>query len=347
MEKAKQLPSGTWRIRVYVRKEADGKKVYKTFTASSKAEVELKAAQFANSPDRVSPDNITVKDAIERYIEGNEAELSPSTVRGYIKDLRALQPLHHIKIKKLRSHDIQMYIKEQQLDGKSPKSITNRCSLLKKALKYNHIDVTQFDIKLPKVKIKKGYAPASEDVAKLYEAANRKMKICIFLAAKHSLRRGEIPALTYGDLEGNRLHIHADIVQDKDNKWIYKDHPKTDESNRFVYLSDEELKLIGTGFPNQPIVDIVPSSIGTSYYNLKKKLGLMHIRFHDFRVYFASASAAANIPERYAASMGGWKEGSTVLRDHYRKPIKTMEEKYAMKLNQKMDEYFNGIENIG
>lgn len=36
MAKAKKLPSGSWRVNQYVGKDADGKRVYKSFTADSK-----------------------------------------------------------------------------------------------------------------------------------------------------------------------------------------------------------------------------------------------------------------------------------------------------------------------
>ena len=43
--KAKKLPSGNWRVRLYVGKE-DGKPKYKSFTASTKKEAEFAAAQY-------------------------------------------------------------------------------------------------------------------------------------------------------------------------------------------------------------------------------------------------------------------------------------------------------------
>jgi hypothetical protein len=59
------------------------------------------------------------------------------------------------------------------------------------------------------------------------------------------------------------------------------------------------------------------------------------------RVFFASASAAAGIPETYVAKQGGWKEGSKAMHDHYMKAIPSMEEKFYEKYNEDMDKFFN------
>ena len=47
MPKAKKLPSGSWRCRVYSYTDADGKKHQESFTAPTKAEAEMMAAEYA------------------------------------------------------------------------------------------------------------------------------------------------------------------------------------------------------------------------------------------------------------------------------------------------------------
>lgn len=55
-------------------------------------------------------------------------------------------------------------------------------------------------------------APENGQIKALYDNASHKMKISIALAAFHSLRRGEIASLKYGDIQGNTLYIHSDMV---------------------------------------------------------------------------------------------------------------------------------------
>lgn len=331
MPNAKKLPSGNWRCRVYSYTDQDGKKHYESFTASTKQQAEMLASKFSNSADRKRAADITVKDAIDQYIEANKDVLSPSTILGYSRLKKRLESLYAIKIRKLTSNDIQCWIGEMTKKGLSPKTMSNDYSLLRSSLVFSGLDVN-FSIHFPKAQKKRKFAPENEQIIALYNSAPRKMKIAIALAAHHSLRRGEISAIKYKDLTGNVLYIHSDVVQGV-NGWVHKEIPKTETSNRNVYLSDEELELIGQGDPEQYIVGLLPSSIGTNFSNIRKRVGLEHIRFHDLRVYFASISVAMGMSETTLAHLGGWREGSAVLRDHYKKSIQSIDEGYAKKMN--------------
>ena len=66
MAKAKKLPSGNWRCRVYSHTDYRGKKIYESFTASTKQQAEMLAAQFANQIDRKRVDDLTVKESVEQ-----------------------------------------------------------------------------------------------------------------------------------------------------------------------------------------------------------------------------------------------------------------------------------------
>ena len=339
MAKAKKLPSGNWRCRVYSYTNSEGKKIYESFTASTKQEAEMMAAKFSNSSDKKRASDITVSEAINNYLNSNDSTLSPSTIGGYMSDAKRLEPLGHIKIRKLTSNDIQNFIKELNKRGLAPKTVTNTYSLLRSSLRFSHREI-DFTIHLPKAKKELVYAPENEQIVALYNNASHKLKIAIALAARHSLRRGEISALKFGDIKGNTIYVHADMVRDRKKKcWVYKEIPKTEVSNRTVYLTKKELDLIGTGRSDDYILGLVPGSIGTNFHNLKHKLGLGDIRFHDLRVYFASISAAMGIPEIYTSHHGGWKEGSRVLHEHYQKPIASIDEGYANKLN----DYFESM----
>ena len=121
--------------------------------------------------------------------------------------------------------------------------------------------------------------------------------------------------------------------------WVHKEIPKTDSSNRNIYLSDIEVETIGKGAPEDYIVPMTPGALEMKFFRLKKRLGLEHIRLHDLRVYFASISAVMGIPEVYTAHHGGWQEGSTVLKKHYQKTIASIDEGYAKKMN----DYFESM----
>lgn len=342
MAKAKKLPSGMWRCLVYSHTDAAGKRKYESFTASTKADAEMQASKFAASRDRIRAQDLTVEEAVKKYIESNEAVLSPSTIAGYLSDYKRMKPIYKLRIRKISTDDIQNFISGLTLDY-SPKTIKNTYGTLHKVLVYFDPQAT-FNVKLPKhtkKQVRKNkYAPSDDDVLTLFTNASRKLQLAIALAAFHSFRRGEISALKYKDLDGNRLHVHADLVQDKDNKWIYKDYPKTDESDRFATLPDYLVKFIGEGDPDDYIVGWMPGTISKRFYDLKKELGI-DIRFHDLRHYFASVSAILQIPDIYTASFGGWKPDGTVMKEVYQNKIIDMEKAYNKKLNDHFENLYN------
>ena len=83
MPTARKLPSGSWRCRVYSYTDTDGKKHQESFTAPTKAQAEMLAAEYAANKHRRARHDITVGEAIDGYIAAKEPVLSPSTIRGY------------------------------------------------------------------------------------------------------------------------------------------------------------------------------------------------------------------------------------------------------------------------
>ena len=341
MATAKKLPSGNWRVRVYSHTTPDGKKHYESFTASTKQQAEMMAAKFANDNDRKRADDLTVKEAVQNYIEYNKESLSPATIYGYTNDAKRLECIGNVRIRKITSKDVQSLISDLTRQGFSPKTIRNTYGTLRSALTFAGVD-QNFMIHLPSTVKKPKTSPESEQIELLYSHASKKMKIAIALAAFHSLRRGEIAALKYGDIKGNTLFIHSDMVYGVDKKWHYKDVPKTDASFRTVYLPQELLDLIGTGHPDEYILGVQPNTIGQNFIKLKKRLGI-EITFHDLRHYFASLAVILNIPDTYTASLGGWRNNSSVLKEVYQGNIASMSEAYAKRIN---DQYRSMTQNM-
>ena len=84
MAKAKKLPSGNWRVNLFVDTDpVTGKRRYKSFTAPTKREAEYMAAEYKMGIQKRSVSEITLQEAMQRYIESQNA-LSPSTLRTYI-----------------------------------------------------------------------------------------------------------------------------------------------------------------------------------------------------------------------------------------------------------------------
>lgn len=341
MPKAKKLPSGSWRVQVYSHKDGSGKKHYESFTAPTKKEAELKALEWSNRCDRKKQSQLNVSEAIEGYINAKRGVLSPSTIRGYERMYRNnYAPLLNKPIKKLTTEELQIFVSD--LAGSmSAKSVSNIYGLLSSSLSFYMPDKV-FRVSLPQRVRQKTTAPSDEDVQALFNAAAPEMKKCIALAAFGSLRRGEIAALTFSDLQGGVLSVTKDIIQDNDNKWILKEIPKSQASIREVSLPDSVVELLGNGDPNEKIVKYAnPSSISKCFIKLRDKIGVS-VRFHDLRHYFASIGAVLGVPDNYLSDFGGWRRGSSVMKEVYQNNIVPISEAYSKKMRNYFDKLMNG-----
>ena len=337
MATAKRLPSGSYRARVYSHTE-NGRKIYESFTAPTKKEAEMQAAEWAANKDRRKRTDLTVKEAISGYIRAKEGVLSPSTIRGYDRMLRNnYAPIINTPIRKLTSEDLQLFVSELA-KNKSSKTVHNVYGLLTAALALYEPDL-MFRVTLPAKAKKRPSSPSDEAVATLFREASPTMKKCIALAAFGSCRRGEICALTYDDLDGNILHITKDMVQDKENTWHLKNMPKNSESIRDALLPDEVIDLFQDG-SGKLVSYANPASISKCFTKLRDRLKV-NIRFHDLRHYYASIGAVLGIPDNYLADFGGWRRGSSVMKEVYQNNITSMSEVYA----RKMADHFGKIIN--
>ena len=106
MAKATKLPSGNWRVLVY----ANGRR--KSFTASTKKEAEYEASQWLMS--ETNYDDMSVRKAMEKYIENRSAVASPTSIRnlkGYLRN-NYTEHILDMKISQIKSEDIQREVNE-------------------------------------------------------------------------------------------------------------------------------------------------------------------------------------------------------------------------------------------
>jgi len=336
MPKAKKLPSGSWRCRVYSYTDTDGKKHQESFTAPTKAQAEMLAAEYAANKHRRARHDITVGEAIDGYISAKEPVLSPSTIRGYDRMRKVdFGSITKKKVRSLTSEDLQLFVSDLARN-KSPKSVRNAYGLLTASIALYAPDLT-FRVTLPAKPKKRPESPSDDAVRALYNAAYPRLRLCIGLGMM-GLREGEICALDYSDLHGKTLHVHKDMVRDRHGKWIIKETPKTSDSDRYIDLPPFIVELIGSG--EGLIVSISPNGVAKAFIKLRNKLGLSDIRFHDLRHFFASVGALI-MPDIYLADLGGWcRAGNApVMKSVYQNNIKSMSEYY----NKKIADYMENI----
>lgn len=316
MATARKLPSGSWRVRVYIGCKPDGSPIYKSITGDSKKDAERKAATFSYSPASSSP--LTLRDAVYSYISIKENILSPSTLTGYLTMYRNyLGHLGDFPLSRLSNDKIQQHFNLLAVDH-SPKTLTNFRSLLISVLKL-YAPSFVLIVKVPAKKKVAPYIPSDDDVRALIDAAHdTPIELPIILAAFGSLRRSEISGLFPDCVFSDHISIRRVYVQAPDRSWILKDQPKSFAGYRDVYLHPYIMEAIHALCDDVPsghsVFDLRPDQIYTRFETARKKAGVTPFKFHALRHYFATFSHAMGIPDQYIAKIGGWEDVSTLQR---------------------------------
>lgn len=308
MPKAKKLPSGSYRCQAYIGTDENGKRRYKSFTASTKKKAELMAAEFVNSAKREEKINAkTFGEAMLEYNETKKKFISPSTYVGY-ESLRntVLLELSQKPISEITEKTVQKYI-DSITDRISPKTIMNRISYINSVLKYEKLQPIQ-DITRPKKKMAEIHIVTDTDMRKLLKATEgTELGLAIRLAAFIPARRSEICALNADDFHGNYVTINKAVVLNKDREWVLKD-PKSYSSYRTVQLPKEIIKLIPR---SGKVISANPDKLYKQFKKMLDSLG-MDFRFHDLRHYGATFLHAQGIPDKYIMQRGGWSNVATL-----------------------------------
>lgn len=311
MAKAKRLPSGRWRVLLYIGTDAEtGKRKYESITADTRSEAELLAAKRRAEIEHgiqkeKNPAAMTVAEAMDRYIDDREETASPKTIREYRGYRRLyLQRLMGIKLSNLTAEMIQKEI-NREARRLSPKSISNIWGLLRAALGEVNPGA-QYHIKLPPKERKEMSIPTNEQLMQLFESVEgKRIEIPVILAATCGMRRGEIAALDLvHDINYNtcEISINKAIAHTSDGEWVVKP-PKTAGSKRTVMAPEWVIHKCRRAL-EEGYEAMNPDHISTCFAKLCKRQGL-HIRFHDLRHYYASLMLSLGIPDKYAmANMG-------------------------------------------
>lgn len=333
-----QLNSGNYRIQVYDYTDDNGKRHYKSFTAPSSKLAKREAAEWkATREKQAEPlDNISLYEAVDRYIGIKKAVLSPSTVRGYvgIRDNYFNGRFGKTKLSDLNNTLVQIWISDLSVHL-SPKTVRNAYGLFSAAVEIFNPEF-RLKITLPAKKRPELYCPNDSDIkALLRHIEGTELEIAVLLAAFGPLRRGEICALNYNDISGNVVTVSKSMVKGPDREWIIK-QPKTYGSYRDVELPEFVISKIN---PNQKgrIINATPDQITRRFQRAIISAGLPHFRFHDLRHYAASIMHAIGVPDQYILQRGGWQSDS-IMKSVYRNIISLEEVKQNQKINQHFED---------
>lgn len=336
MAKAKKLNSGNWRCLAYIGME-NGKRKYKSFTASTKKEAELMALEYERKREEASSTSLTLGELTDNYINLRSNLLSASTIRGY----RIVRKTYYPELFSMASEDIDMHILQHYINADipkhSPKTIKNRFSFIITVLRESYPD-RAYNVKYP-AKIKKEISiPSDEEIKRICEhVKGTDMEVPVLLAAFVGMRRSEICAVN--SIKKDRLLINKAVVQGETGAWVSQDRAKTEAGYRTVYVPPFVQEVIKR---SQLPIKLRPNKITDKFRQITRSLNLPDYRFHSLRHYYASVLMAEGIPDKYVIERIGHSTDH-MLKTVYQHTTKEKNKEIDGTIDELFDSKFNSI----
>jgi integrase len=338
MAKAKKLPSGNWRVQMSM----DGER--RSFTAPTKKEAELMALEWVNGKEeqKIPAVKKTVGQAVEEYIQSKENLLSPSSTRGYwIIYNNSIDLISSILLSDITEKHLQNWINSNAAHY-AAKSVKSQFGLVRAALRQNKIKIDFESILLPRQSKEEKIIPDEKQISIiLHIVEHTSVELPVTIAVTLGLRQSEIAALKWIDYDGKYLYIHAAVVPNKENKYIYKNTTKTEASTRKIEV-DALLKerLDRAERKGEFISPMLPSSVLRKFSKLCEQNGLPHFTMHAQRHGNASMMLAKGVPDRYAMKRLG-HASTNMIKNVYQHLYGDVEKEVAQTVSDAFSEIFN------
>ena len=336
----------SWRVKVYA-----GNKKYRSVTGVTKAEAIQKAEKLQaellaerEKPKSDNPyDDLTVAEAMERYVEAKKNALSPKTYREYTQTRKnSLKSLHDIKIGELTQEQVQIAVGEAAVDHE-PKTVRNMHGLLSSALRMFRPDFT-LHTKLPQKKKPDIVIPTEADVVTLLtEVQGTDIDAPVHLATLCGMRMSEILGLRWEkiDFEKKTICVCAAKVRDIDNNIVLKGTKSTagERTIKMLPAVETALRRAREAMPDSEFVtDLKSNNIYDRYQKALKAVCDKHYTFHELRHYAASVMIMLGIPVKYIADYLGHETEDMVNRVYGHIMADKKDEMF-----DRLASYYNGI----
>ena len=308
--KPRQLKSGKWNIQL----RAEGESV--TEDTAELCELKAKAirAEFVQREKDKPKVETTLEDAIDKYIDSKSNVLSPSTIVGY----KSLKKNRFKSVMKLPLSSVTNWqaVVNDEAAKVSPKTIKNAWGLVRPVLKNEGI--TPPEVKLPSLTKKPPVFLTAEQIKVFVKAAKGTKVEIPALLGLHSLRRSEMAALDWSnvDLKNKRITVSGAVVPGENWTLVEKPQNKTASSQRTIPIMIPELydALKAVKDKNGKVVTCYASTVYDWVNEICEQNNLPKLGVHGLRHSFASLAYHIGMDEQSAMQIGGWSDYATMRK---------------------------------
>ncbi len=341
---------GVWEVRAYVgRDPLTGKprQASRTVHGSAKAADEALRDLIEKQAPRADGMGASFGQLLDRWlIECERMDLSATTMRTYRSQIETtIRPaLGKVALSRLSAKNLDDLYGAMKTAKKSPKTIRNHHAIISAALHqavrwgWVRTNVAE-QAKPPRLAQRRVKAPSVDVVRAVIEAAEERdprMAALLMLGALTGMRRGELCALRWSDvdLERGELEVSRSVIVIPGGL-----AEKTTKTDRFrpVALDEVGVALLGQyraradewasdagaalaedAFVFSPLVDCTtpfrPDNVTSFFIRIRDGLGFKEVRLHDLRHFTATQLIGAGVDVRTVAGRLGHSDPSLTLR---------------------------------
>ena len=279
-----------------------------------------------------------------------------------ILDNHLIPALGHLQMRKLRVEHLDRFYAKKQADGLAPKTIHLMHNVLHQALetavKRHYISRNVCDdAVLPRIPRREIHPLSKEQAGRLLQVAKgHRLETLIALAITTGMRRGELLALTWDDIDlaEGRVQIRRTVNRYGADVGYVVSEPKTTKGRRSIVLPSFVRDLLQQHLLRQKEIKaqagemwqenglVFASNIGTFFHpnrlleefnQLLAEAGLPHLRFHDLRHSAATILLSMGVHPKIVQEILGHSDISMTL-DTYSHVLPTLQHEAMAKIDQ-------------
>lgn len=343
MVRAIKQKNGSYRVRLELDRDADGKRQRKSFTAPTRRAAEQAALDYMQQQleeKEKQAAGITFAEAAQEYIDTRRNVISPSTLQSYkmIAKNNIPQELADAAIDDVTQLMVQSVVNDISV-GHKPKTVRNVHGFIASVLGLYRPDL-QLKTRLPQKTKSRVYIPDQDECKVIADALQgAPLYVPFVLATQCGLRASEISGLEIKDVHPDYISITQARVQGENGAELKT--PKTDAGYRDVPITRAIYNLLKAEAAKYDgrVCPLTSHDISKQWGLFRDEQGLPYnLTFHKLRHYYASKCIVLGVPQKYIADLMG-HSSTAMIEKIYQHIIPSAARRYAEVLRADSDDF--------